>query len=276
MKKTILACAVAGMSLTGLAFGQVSATLTTKSGQTMSVQVVDLGGSGFAVKADGQDKQIAANDVAAIDFTGGTVANSDWDKLSSGGQVLMLKSGENLTGQLLDIGGTSPLRMTFRTSSGERDISSNDIARIVMSRPDNAAPATANPVGSTGSTNAQGITVSSMQQWTPTGIAVRRGDWVTFSASGEVRVGGADSPQGGPAGVPSGALAPGGPLTSAPHGALIGRVGNGEPFLIGSQNRVQMPAAGQLFLGVNDSVLPDNVGAFQVQVSREGGAIRRN
>ena len=53
------------------------------------------------------------------------------------------------------------------------------------------------------------------------------------------------------------------------------RSATARPFVIGSRNRVQMTAAGQLFLGVNDGHLQDNEGAFQVQVAREGGAIRR-
>jgi len=274
MKRTIVACSIASMSLTGMAFGQVSATITTKSGQSMPVQVVDLGASGFAVKADGQDKQLSTNEVAAIDFTGGTVSNSDWDKLSGGGQVLMLKSGENITGQLTDIGGTSPLRLTFRTASGEREFSSNEVARIVMSRPDNAAP-TNTAVGSTGSSGAQGVTVSSQMQWTPTGITVRRGEWVTFSTTGEVKIGAEGNPSANADGLASGARAPDAPVAAAPAGSLVGKIGNGAAFVIGSRNRVQMTAAGQLFLGVNDGHLQDNEGAFQVQVAREGGAIRR-
>jgi len=275
MKRTIVACSIASMSLTGMAFAQVGATLTTKSGQTMSVQVVDLNGSGFAVKADGQDRQISPNEVAAIDFTGGTLSNSDWDKLNGGGQVLMLKSGENLTGQLIDIGGTSPLRLTFRTASGERDFSSNDVARIVMSRPDNAPASTAAAVGSTGTIAAQGVTVSSQMQWTPTGIVVRRGEWVTFSTTGEVKIGGEGNPTANADGVPTGARAPDAPVAAAPAGTLVGRIGNGAGFVIGSRNRVQMNAAGQLFLGVNDGHLQDNEGSFQVQVAREGTAVRR-
>jgi len=274
MKKTVLAWSIAAMSLTGMAFAQQSATLTLRSGERLSAQLMDLGGVGYTVKVDGQERQIPTNDVAAIDFTGGTISNGDWDKLNSGGQVLILKSGETITGQLVDIGGSSPLRMTFRTSSGERDFSSNDIARIVMSRPANAnAPTTA--VGSTGTTSAQGVTVDSKQQWTPSGITVQRGDWVTFSTSGEIRVGGEGNPTAGADGVNASARAPGAPLANAPTGALIGRVGSGTPFLIASNGRVQMPAAGQLFLGVNDGYLQDNDGAFQVQVAREGGSTRR-
>ena len=104
IKTTVLTWSIVSMSLTGMAFAQVGATLTTKSGDRMSGQLIDMNASGFAVKVDGQDRSIPANDVAAIDFTGGTVSSGDWDRLSGGGQVLMLKSGENITGQLTDIG----------------------------------------------------------------------------------------------------------------------------------------------------------------------------
>jgi hypothetical protein len=275
MKKTILACSIASMSLTGMAFAQVGATVTTKSGQTMSVQVVDLNASGLAVKADGQDKQIPTNDVAAIDFTGGAASNADWDKLNGGGQVIVLKSGETISGQLTDIGGTSPLRLTFRTASGERDFSSNEVARVVMARPDNAAANAPAAVGSTGPSPAQGVTVSSQMQWSPTGIIVSRGEWVTFSTTGEVKIGGEGNPTANADGVTTGARAPDSPVAAAPAGALVGKIGNGPAFLIGSRNRVQMTAAGQLFLGVNDGHLQDNEGSFQVQVARAGGAVRR-
>jgi len=272
-RKTVLAWSAA-ISLATMAFAQQSATIVLRSGERLSAQLMDLGGVGYTVRVDGQERQIPTNDVAAIDFTGGSISSADWDKLSGGGQVLILKSGEAITGQLVDIGGSSPLRMTFRTPSGDRDFSSNDIARVVMSRPDNLNT-TSNAVASTGSSGAQGVTVSSQQQWTPTGITVRRGDGVTFNASGEIHIGSEGNPAIGVNGL-SGVLAPGAPIANGASGALIGRVGNSAPFLIGNQTRVQMPASGQLFLGVNDGNLQDNSGSFQVQVAREGGAIRRH
>lgn len=271
-RKTILAWAAA-MSVTAIAFGQQSATLTLRSGERLSAQLMDLGGVGYTVRVDGQERQIPANDVAAIDFTGGSISSSDWDKLSGGGQLLILKSGETITGQLVDIGGSSPLRMTFRTSSGERDFSSNDIARIVMSRPDNAA-ATSGTAASSGAATGPGIAIPSQQQWTPTGVTVRRGDWVSFNASGEIHIGSEGNPAIGVNGL-AGVLAPGAPVANGASGALIGRVGNSAPFLIGGQSRMQMPAAGQLFLGVNDGNLPDNTGSFQVQVTPDAGTARR-
>ena len=115
-----------------------------------------------------------------------------------------------------------------------------------------------------------GFNVAGLRPWTPTGLGVRRGDTVTFDASGEVRIA-----QGGPAGGPGGSSDQNAanPIPSAPTGALIGRIGNSAPFLIGTQNQVTMPAAGQLFLGVNDSNFGDNAGNFIVKVT--GPAARR-
>jgi hypothetical protein len=61
-------------------------------------------------------------------------------------------------------------------------------------------------------------------------------------------------------------------VPAAPIGALVGRVGNSQPFLIGDKTRVQMPANGVLFLG-NDDHHADNSGELRVQV--QGGRVRR-
>ena len=44
-------------------------------------------------------------------------------------------------------------------------------------------------------------------------------------------------------------------------GALIGKVGNSAPFLIGSNTQpILMPANGRLMLGINDDGFGDNTG----------------
>ena len=59
-------------------------------------------------------------------------------------------------------------------------------------------------------------------------------------------------------------------------GALIGRIGmNGQPFGIGDQASVPMPAAGVLYLSVNDDERGDNAGEFIVVVSRSSALDRR-
>ncbi len=170
-----------------MAFAQQSATLTLRSGERFQLSSWIWGGRlhrpGRRAGTTDSDQRRRRHR-----FHRGSISTADWDKLNGGGQVLILKSGETITGQLVDIGGSSPLRMTFRTPSGERDFSSNDIARIVMSRPDNAA-ATSGTAASSGAATGPGIAVPSQQQWTPTGITVRRGDWVSFNASGEVHIG---------------------------------------------------------------------------------------
>jgi hypothetical protein len=60
------------------------------------------------------------------------------------------------------------------------------------------------------------------------------------------------------------------PLPTSLAGALIGRIGNGRPFGIGNQTSIPAPAAGQLFLGINDGQLDDNSGEFRVEITRSG------
>jgi hypothetical protein len=64
--------------------------------------------------------------------------------------------------------------------------------------------------------------------------------------------------------------AAGSPLPNQFAGALIGRIGNGQPFAIGDQASLQMPASGPLYLGVNDDVMNDNQGQFNVVIGRTG------
>jgi hypothetical protein len=264
MKRTVVALAVAAFAFANTAAAQENATIVLRSGERLSGQLMDMGGSGFTARINGQERQIPTNDVAVIDFTGGGGSQSDWDRLS-GGQFVVLKDGQILTGQLTDIGGSSPLRLSFSINGQNRDITSNDVARIVMSRPSDAAtnPTTA---GTTGTSGTDSIPVPGQQQWTATGITVRRGERLNINASGEVKIGGAANMTASPSGA--GETNQGNPVPNAPTGALIGRIGNGAPFVIGTQNTIVAPAAGQLFLGVNDSYLGDNQGSFQVQVQR--------
>ena len=58
------------------------------------------------------------------------------------------------------------------------------------------------------------------------------------------------------------------PIPNAPAGALVGRIDNGQPFLIGRNTSVRMPANGTLFLGINDDNVTDNGGDFRVLIAR--------
>ena len=107
LKRMFVALSIATVALAGVT-AQESATFTLRSGERFSGQLVDMGGSGFAVRVNGQDRNIPTGEMALIDFAGSSMNQSDWDRVS-GQHVLWLRNGQTLTGELLDVGGTSPL-----------------------------------------------------------------------------------------------------------------------------------------------------------------------
>ena len=262
VKRTVLGlvCAAA-LVVAGTAQAQENATVTLTSGEQVTGQLVDLNASGYTVRVNGQDRQIQPSQVAAIDFGGGI----DWSKYN-GSPVVVLRNGQTVSGQLDDIGGTSPLRLTVKTASGSQDYSSSDVAEIIMSRPANTnAVATSGQMAASGNT----FTVNANQDWTPTGITVTKGQVLTINASGQIQLSPNANDTAGVDGASGGRLAPRAALPRIPAGALIGRIGN-TPFAIGSRTTVTAPTSGQLFLGINDDGFSDNQGSFQVTVNVRG------
>ncbi|HVZ22331.1 MAG TPA: hypothetical protein VG871_14765 [Vicinamibacterales bacterium] len=273
VKRTIVSavCAAALFLVSGVAQAQENATLTLKSGQTVTGQLVDLGGVGFTVRVNGQDQHIAQNDVAAIDFTGGTMSDADWSSFNGSPEVV-LRNGQTVQGQLTDIGGTTPLRLTVNTSTGTRDFTSSDVARVIMARPQNAvATSGSRPAPAQSVAGGTTITVNANQPWTPTGITVQKGQLIRFSSNGQVQVS-ANSGDTAPTTGLAGRYSTRATMRNVLIGGLIGRIGtSGQPFGIGSQTSITAPASGQLFLGVNDDNFRGNQGAFQVSVAVGGG-----
>jgi hypothetical protein len=58
-------------------------------------------------------------------------------------------------------------------------------------------------------------------------------------------------------------------LDGAPYGALIGKIGNGTPFLIGSTRWMTAAEGGTLYLAVNDNYIyyEDNSGTYTVTIT---------
>jgi hypothetical protein len=114
---------------------------------------------------------------------------------------------------------------------------------------------------------AKAVVVPANVAWTNTGIRVKRGQWLRFEPSGEIRLSFNADDVAVAAGAKSGRMAAKAPIPTIYAGALIGRVNSGKPFSIGDTTRAfQMPANGTLFLGVNDDHLPDNSGNYVVKV----------
>lgn len=267
-KRTILAAA-AVCALAVSAQAQENATLVMRSGEKVSGQLVDMGGVGFTVRVNGQERQIPTNDVSVIDFTGnGDASEAELNRLSGGAQTITLRNGQAIDGQLYDIAGTHPLRITLKTSSGDRELSSSEIGRIVLARPSSSAVATSGTASTRGIPEGTGVAVMGNQAWTPTGQTVKQGERVTFSATGEVQLSTDASDMANANGSRSGRKSASAPVPEAAAGALVAKVGNSAAFPIGENQTVTMPANGQLFLGINDDHTGDNSGGYRVTITR--------
>lgn len=102
--------------------------------------------------------------------------------------------------------------------------------------------------------------------WQNTGIAVEAGDRVIMTATGTAcRV----APDGGCTG-PDGEsfLAPDSSFLAQglPMGSLVGKIGSGNAFFIGSAFDQIVAETGILYLGYNDSRCDDNTGGFNVEI----------
>ncbi len=110
------------------------------------------------------------------------------------------------------------------------------------------------------------VSVDSWIPWKDTGIDVRAGQTIYFSATGRVRWG--PGRQDGPEGEHGSPYNAARPIPGRPAAALIGRVGESEDaFFIGDdKNPIRVRTSGRLHLGVNDDYLKDNTGSFKVTV----------
>jgi hypothetical protein len=271
-----LGIAAVALAATSVLLAQQSVTLHMRNGDAMPVTLIDMGAAGFEVRADGQERRITPDQVAWVDFGGSVnVSSANLDRISGNNHLVVLKNGDTLSGEWIDVGGTNPLRLTFRTSNGDRDLQSNEVARVYLTRPANAGGGTggggATP-GRGGMQNDGSVAVMANQPWTDTGINVRSGEFLRFEVSRTIKFGtGADdeATADGNASGRATAVLRSVPVRAMPVGGLIGRVGNGQPFAIGTApERIRMPVNGRLWLGINDLSFDDNSGHFRVIIQR--------
>jgi hypothetical protein len=268
MVKTTLMLVGAGILSLGLsvaATAQEVATLVLRNGERLSGELVDLGGVGFTFRVNGQNREIPERDVAAVEFDSASPPPAAQARISSGQPIVILRNGQIIEGRLVDIGGTRPLRLTVDTPSGSRDFQSNEVARIYLGGSSGATSG-----GQAAQPGVRQVVVQANQPWTDTGINVARGERLQFQATGDITIG--NNMSSGVGGNPA-ATVPTirYPVRNAPVGALIARIGNGTPFLIGANNQpIRMPANGRLMLGVNDDHFGDNSGTYTVVISSLG------
>jgi hypothetical protein len=128
------------------------------------------------------------------------------------------------------------------------------------------------------------VVVPGNAAWTDTGLEVSAGEAISFEAEGQITLQrGNPEAECGPDGYDLQTLQQ--PLTGRNLGSLIGKVviavtitvkektkeerqeETAEFFYVGSKSRVEMPAKGRLFLGINENVIGDNGGEFRVTIS---------
>jgi len=141
-------------------------------------------------------------------------------------------------------------------------------------------PMPAQTAATTASTT-HSIEVQGTKEWVDSNIDLRAGAKLRFTASGQITYPADQSYAGkaktagtfGPDGLPRGFadLIHQYAVTSAGHGALIGRIGSADyaqAFLIGASKEYDVPVGGRLFLGVNESEKDAEgaTGSFQVKI----------
>ena len=245
------------------------ATLVMRSGERIAADVIDIAAPGLLIRQNGQERNVPPSEVAQIDFAGDGRSSAG----VGGNPRIVLRNGQTVDGRLMDIGGVQPKILYVDTPSGQRQFNSDEVALVVMN-PTGAAASAANDTnrvagtaGTIGRRQTTTFTVPGNQKWIETDITVQGGQNVDVRVSGEieyapnVRVTAAGAQRRTPGG-------PDVPIPNAPAGALIGRIDNGQPFVIGRNTSVRMPEGGTLFLGINDDNVSDNGGNFRVIIAR--------
>ena len=271
---TGLALAAAFVFAATVAEAQVTATMVLKNGNrhTGSNLGYRLDQREVAVRTSpSEEPRVPVGEVAYVDF-GGTSDPRGLD-LSGSQEAVVMRDGAVIKGQIIELGHVdrgdqkTPYLVIFRTEGGEeRRLNVKEVGRVYFAGGDRRIGGGGGGDTAVAPSPGRGINVAGNRPWTATGLTVRRGEPLTINASGQVKIAGNDSQGFGPGGASE--THPGNPIPSLQTGALIGRIGNGAPFVIGTSNRIQAPAAGQLFVGINDSNFGDNFGSFDVEVGR--------
>jgi hypothetical protein len=293
MKLRRFAVAAALLACTGIAVSAAtSATFIMTNGQRVSGELVFHGGQSnnmidnqLNLGNQGKEQSYPMDQVAVIDVAGGNPSQDELNKALSSNQAMALRDGTVQSGQFVNIQNGNTL--IWRNDSGqEQRYGLDTVARVYLNTQSarqaynfnpTSAPSASQAVATSGGTAAvararrsgNAYVVQGNQPWTDTGIQVNAGDQVTFRVTGRVATM-QGQPTVGPEGK-TGQTSDKYPMPSMQSGALIGRVGTGAPFSIGTQQTaIQMQSGGTLQLGINDDFFGDNTGTFSVSIQVNG------
>lgn len=271
--------AVAMTAALGVVATAAEVTFVLKNGERHSGTLVYHRDANINLRTGGNERSFPQSDIALIQFVGGDPSRDEIARLPEGGDppeldrnTVVLRNGDMVRGKVYIFNQND---VVFDTRDGRRTFNMGDIARIYMSAP--AARSLFPSAGGTASTASSGgspvgVRVEATQDWVDSGLTVRQGQRVSFEVTGgEVRV--APDRTTGPDGDAS-LPRPRGTFGNRPAsmniGQLIGRIGTGGAFPIGSnRDPITMGGNGRLYLSVYDTERGDNSGAFTVKVTRQ-------
>jgi hypothetical protein len=284
--RTLIAAAllsiVAGSSVAAAAD---RVTLVLRSGEKITGDLDGQTENRIYVRTTFADQpKVPIDQIAMIDVGGDAINPSAEEVAQAAGSAhyLIPKNGAPFKGQFIRLEGSmgeadpKPVVIVFKKETGEEArIPVSDTRRLYLG---NYTPPSTQSTSSTSaasgplSAGERTITVAANVDWVDTGLTVREGSVVTFSASGEITLSADQNDKAIPTGSTTGRMVARAPLPASSAGTLIARVAGARgrnasaPMAIGSQMTVTMPAAGRLFLRVNDDQLGDNTGQYEVRI----------
>jgi hypothetical protein len=259
-------------------------TFVLNSGERQSGQLVYHTGTNISLIQNGRERSFPVGEVAAIIYNDGDPNQNEIGQLPTSDNppelerhTLVMRDGRVLHGKVYH---WNPDNVVFDTTSGRGTYNANDVARLYLSGPparrvfggNNNQNLAGNMRGRGRRGGRMGDPVASVrveanQPWTDTGLVVQSGERITFSTNGTITFG--KDMNTGPDGDKNLPARASYPVRDMPVGGLIGRIGNGRAFAIGStRTPITMPTGGRLFLAVNDDDIRDNSGGFDVQIYR--------
>ncbi len=121
--------------------------------------------------------------------------------------------------------------------------------------------------GQTNLSNNAIVEVPAATQWSSTGIIVRPGDtliiqylagsWSPWPGGNVDALGSGGDPR-----------CPCNVIMGVSHAALIGKIGDNPPFLVGESFHQKVAEGGVVYLGINDNRLSDNSGSLTVKIEK--------
>lgn len=290
--RTVIAAALLSTVVgTSVAAAADRVTLVLRSGEKITGDLDGQTDNRIYVRTTFADQpKVPVDQIAMIDVGGDAINPSAEEVAEAAGSAhyLIPQNGAPFKGQFIRLEGSptdaeaKPVVIVFKKESGEESrIAVSDTRRVYLGNytpPSTPSTSTStSPAATPMGAGERLITVAANADWVDTGLAVTKGTVVTFSASGEVTLSGDANDKAIPTGSTTGRMAANAPLPASSVGTLIARVGAARgrganaPMAIGNQMTVTMPAAGRLFLRVNDDQIGDNTGQYEVRVKVGSG-----